>query len=115
MKVQYDETSIAIVVCRLRIFWADNLVLKIQGRLCQNFGYIYIHNVSSFVLALVTTFHRRATLFFCIKNDVWLLQMCFSKKEKYMIQVIVSTGMNKLALIQLDKKKRNDSRWIHNP
>ena len=32
-----------------------------------------------------------------------------------MIQVIVSTGMNKLALIQLDKKKRNDSRWIHNP
>jgi len=32
-----------------------------------------------------------------------------------MIRVIVPTGINKLALIQLDKKKRNDTRWIHNP
>jgi hypothetical protein len=36
-------------------------------------------------------------------------------KEKYIIRVIVPTGINKLALIQLDKKKRNDTRWIHNP
>jgi hypothetical protein len=42
MKVHYNGMSIAIVIYRLRSYWINNLVLKIQRKLCSNFSKICI-------------------------------------------------------------------------
>jgi len=72
------------------------------------------HRLGIWVMTtLVLVLRHEDELSFCVKK---MMFSCYKRVSflKYKNRVIDLTRTNKLVLIQLDKKKKNNSKWIYN-